>query len=336
MKKLFLIFPIMLVLYSCTFWGATNVPQIWFADLYFNENYTDIVCFNNYCYIASGPNGLRILDISDPSDCKEITGFTDLGLEEIIHSTSIEGEIGVILSNENIKILDFSNASSPVMISSVAVSGTQVFVRDDLLFVNEVDSLPYTLNTSVSETDFVIYDIADPLTPMEISRISGLNISNFIVSGDQVCYINTGQYFKILDISDITSPEEMETNPIKIYGKLVSDDNYVYLNSGTVIYSIDISISGAPVLKGRYYTGTDGNMNGNFAVSGNSMIFLAGNRVSLLNISDPVNITDRGDFLASFRYLGLSPGDFLSVDVYNENAFILSEHGFYIVSMAGY
>ena len=168
-------------------------------------------------YYASGPNGLRIIDVSNPSSCVEVPGFTETDLDETVCGLDIQGNICCLISDKKLTVLDISNVPNVVQLGSISgVSGTRVKIYGEYAYI--CSSVWTSANFNMSADDFIICDISDVSSPVEVSRLPDSPMYDFALSGNCLYYAEskdnfnlTGGALKILDVSDKAAPAEIIT-----------------------------------------------------------------------------------------------------------------------------
>lgn len=228
-----------------------------------------VVVSGSYAYVAVRDSGLRVVDVSNPSNPYVIGVLNyavpgwgwDCGLD-------ISGHYCYLTANgweDGLRVIDISNPAFPYQVGQcslwcardVAVSGLHAYVLADQRFSVIDISDPYNPNEvgfflslppnpsgiSVSGmTAFVIdssyfygFDIADPPNPQLIFDIPTPNYSGIEISG-QFAYIATlDDILFIFDVSDPANPVKVGyylSNPRGICNELSVQGTYAYVVSG--------------------------------------------------------------------------------------------------------
>ncbi|MBI5376321.1 MAG: hypothetical protein HZA77_12875 [Candidatus Schekmanbacteria bacterium] len=246
--------------------------------------FLDIKVSGNYAY-ASTVNGLKILDISEPSS-PVLTGayVTSTAVAKI---DVADGKAYLASDSEGIFIIDVTNPTSPSLLGTYGSSGEfqKLYISGDILYVADNDnglliidvsnpSAP-TLEGSYEETDYVfdvyvsgttaflaafsdgllIIDVTNPASP---SLLGTYNTTSFDPVSVQVAgtfaYLVSDYGLKIIDVSNPADP-----SPAGSYSRYneFSDVNVsgtkAYINEvdqGMLI--IDVSNPSAPSFLGIY------------------------------------------------------------------------------------
>jgi len=222
-----------------------------------------------------------VVDISDPASPRLITEGqgayfywpTPALVGDILFTRSLDGtSIG-----EGLAIVDLSDPDNPVLASSLSLEG---FEPTGLLAAGT-----HLLVFSYQEiTRLQIFDVSDPLVPVEVGRLESAvdppeRVEDFTVSGDTVYAAGSrdGVTYTIyaLDISDPSHPVEswrMELPAPNTITNIVSNEDTVYmrLNSGSLL-AMNIREGTFPYLGGGFPLRVS-----DFAVGGDRLYLAAG------------------------------------------------------------
>jgi len=214
--------------------------------------YNGLVVQGKYAYVFG--DNLRIYDVSSPASPKLVS-----------QTGSSWGFVtGAISGNYLTMANDFGgwgafvtyDVSDPLNVRRVSGAGT--------VSAGQIKIIGHTLFAlSHSRQDMRIFDISNPINPIQLSVISGISTSNWtfrdfrVQNGYLYAPYNSG--LKIYDISNLTSPTLVSTTA---YPSLVSESveiigNYLYIGSYSTVRKIvvyDVSNPAAPVLVGEIAT----------------------------------------------------------------------------------
>ena len=213
-----------------------------------SANYTyDIVVEGSYAYITDGSYGMRVVDISDPSNPTEVG---HLPANDNSYAIAVSGSYAYVTDlNTGLKIVDISTPSSPNLLSTVTTwnrawevaiykptpssQTTYALLSDGSGGLRVIDvsdpnspvekgrlsSRNYTYAASVSGTTayvadgsggLVVVDISDPDNPRELGRASSNNYSYDVAVQGNYVYVADGNYgLRIFDVSDPANPSEV-------------------------------------------------------------------------------------------------------------------------------
>jgi hypothetical protein len=258
---------------------------------------------NGKVYVAYGTAGLRIIDVSTPSDAK------------LLSTTALGGDSRGVVASGNyayvaggvsgVHVVDATNPSSPVKLSTIsttsatrargiAISGSYIYVAssDSGLGVYSISSPAtpslvgyfhpgshYGENVAVTGnvvglTDYnkiLFFDVATPTAPVGKGLTTTFKTGNegFAIAGNYA-YVPDGDSLKIFNIANLTAPTLMSKiyTGVGSYGYSAAvSGNYCYVASeGTGVRAINISNPASPVEAG-YYDGVP--QSRGIAVNGN-------------------------------------------------------------------
>jgi hypothetical protein len=116
------------------------------------ERVSDVAPFGNYAFVAAGPAGLFVLDVSDPSLPVLINTITGVEVDSLRVGASL-----LYAGGDELRIYDLSFPASPALIGHLPV-------RFRVANVDEGDGLAYDTRRVV--------DISNPFQPVEIAQVA--------------------------------------------------------------------------------------------------------------------------------------------------------------------
>lgn len=290
--------------------------------------YYSIAVSRGYAYMAYGSDGLRIIDIANPSAPSPVgqfsNGFSANGLD-------VAGNYAYVgMAGSGLKIIDVSDASNPKQVGSFSPGGTayNVNISGKYAFV------------AFSSAGLRIVDVSNPNSPVQVGVYDPpSNVYSVFVSGN-FAYLACSDGFKILDISNITSPilvsEDLggfTANNAYVSGK------YAYVTYNNTVTSslriFDISSPSLPIATSSVGLGGNGyavKISGKYAYVGGGVAGL-----KIVDISDVANPAVIGTYDAngtnyaygvdvsgkyafvSYGTSGLRVVDLLGADISNAN-----------------
>ena len=223
-------------------------------------------------YVAYGTAGLRIIDVTNPSNVT-LLGTADLGGDS--RAVVASGNYAYVAARDSgVYVVDVTNPASPQKIKTIqtprargiAINGSFIYVAAsdsgmgifDLtnpanpILVGYTGSSVYGENVAVNGniagiTDYgqiTFYDISNPTTPIKKGSTGSLTTGNegFAIKGSYA-YVPDGSNLKIFNIADLNAPVNVSEILTGGYGYLAAvDGDYCYVASeGTGIRSINIS-----------------------------------------------------------------------------------------------
>ena len=233
-------------------------------------------------YVAYGTAGLRIIDVTNPSNVT-LLGTANLGGES--RGVVVSGNYAYVAAMDSgVHVVDVTNPTSPVKLSTIntsrargiAINGNYVYVatRDSGLVVIDINiptNPTWLTNVSgldienVATTGTVVgislwssiwfYDVTNPENPIVKGSTPTLTNGNegFSIAGNYA-YVPDGDSLKIYNISDLMSPTFVSKIRTGGYGYLSANDgDYCYVASeGTGVRAINISNPSVPFEAGFY------------------------------------------------------------------------------------
>ena len=145
-------------------------------------------------YVADGHAGLRVIDVSDPSNPVEV-GALDTGNARGV--AVADGLAYVADGASGLRVIDISHPTSPVEIGALDTAGD---ARD----VEVVGSLAYVADSSSSSRwgSLRIIDISNPTAPAEIGAVGGgmSLVREVEVEGSLAYVVDPRSGLRIIDI----------------------------------------------------------------------------------------------------------------------------------------
>ncbi|MBZ0266300.1 T9SS type A sorting domain-containing protein [bacterium] len=314
---------------------------------------TDIIVEGEIAYVSTGISGMRILDISDPSQPVEI-GFSQLTNEAYHFSKSgnnlfvsdLEGSFGIvdvsdpanpeaIYRDETLNIVtDIKTIESTAFVASLG-GGLTIFDISDLTNPIEIGGVHPAPGYQVAIHEnyavlacgadgFAVIDITDLENPIVLTMLDPDWSTRNVTLVDHYLYCSSSQVFTVYDLQEPDNPQELQTFNIRSASNLVIQDDIGYLpnNHGYVVLDFanmeDIEILGSYYVERRI---------DDLALSGNSIFLTAGwDDLIILNNADPTDPQPLG------RYETYVAEE---ISIYQDYAYIIdTEHGIAIADIS--
>jgi len=198
----------------------------------------------DFAYVASGPEGLHIVDVSNPGLPLIVGTANTVGSAIMV---DVAGDYAYVADGDiDLAVVDISNPTAPAVVGSVLIpaSAFDVDAEGDYVFVAEcfvpgnsaltvVDVSDPTSPAIVASTDFPgeayriqvrrnlayvvggdddlqIFNVSDPLNPQPIGALAVPETPvGFAIDGDYL-FMGGGKFFTV-DISDPTQPAVVST-----------------------------------------------------------------------------------------------------------------------------
>ena len=157
----------------------------------------DVAVSGNLAYVADYYTGLKILDVSDPTQPEQIAVYDTPG---IAVDLAMSGNIAYVACyDRGLQIIDVSDPTAPRSLGSIPpVAGSHPRVEE----VTVSDGLLY-LGDNYGGT--VIYDISDPASPIFRSSTTNTFAADVVTIGNHA-YVAGAYWLNVFDISDPAAP----------------------------------------------------------------------------------------------------------------------------------
>ncbi|NQT34250.1 choice-of-anchor D domain-containing protein, partial [bacterium] len=230
----------------------------------------------NYAYIADRPEGIRIIDVSDPANPREVANqeIPDPAYEIVV----VDG-IGYVAGDQSgLRIIDLSDPENPDEIAFLDTPGYMmgVFVIDDIAYAAD------------GPRGLMLIDISDPENPETISSIDTPEWAvNVHVVGDYAYIADGTNGLVVIDVSDPDNMEQVGSynTPGLAVNVLVKGD-YAYIGDETGgLRIIDVSDPTNPDEIGSFETAEEAT--GVFVIGNRAFLGEGTGGFGVVDISDP-------------------------------------------------
>ncbi len=207
-----------------------------------------------YLYDRGGENhdkkGMVAVDVSDPSDPKNITGLDfDIKPRDI----KIAGDYAYVACGTSTHIVDISDPKNMEIVGSISVKeiyAANIEIKDNYIF------LASTRNYHEQKEGVVIIDISDKINPIFVKRLITKDVRAMTLDGDYL-YLGGYNFFESYDISNIEEIKFLgKANTYRIEergAKILSYGNYIfYGNSTNTLNIIDVTNKEFPKTVGHF------------------------------------------------------------------------------------
>ncbi len=228
---------------------------------------------NNKVYVAYGSAGLRILDVSTPSN-PTLLGVLDTPGEArnvVVRS----GYAYVADMDSGVRVINATNPAAPVSIRGIATSRARgIAINGNYVYVATRDS------------GLVVLNITNPANPTWLTNVRGIDVENVAAAGNVVAT----SLFNLIRFYNVTNPAAPVAGGQT--GTLVSGNeglaiagNFAYAPDGDSLRVYNISNIATPVQVGKVWTRGYGYA---AAISGNYVYVPADDRgLRVVNITNP-------------------------------------------------
>ncbi|AEJ61062.1 LVIVD repeat-containing protein [Spirochaeta thermophila DSM 6578] len=178
----------------------------------------DVMVEGTYAYVAWGPAGLGIVDVSSPSNLT-MTGWLDTAGDA--RAVVKEGHYVYLADGDNgLLIVDVSTPSQPV--AAAQVSG---FTASALTLMG---GYAYV---GTDGDGLVVVNVTDPSSPQQVAQKDvngGTNTVYAVAASDSYLYLSDAERIAMLDVSNPASPVEVASLSLPYVGGLEIHGGYLY------------------------------------------------------------------------------------------------------------
>ncbi|MEE9441935.1 MAG: dockerin type I domain-containing protein [candidate division Zixibacteria bacterium] len=251
----------------------------------------DVFMVGKLAYLATGSNGLIILDLTDPAHPVEIGKFDIFDEHLWARRVYVSGNYAYIVhgNRDGYTIVDISDPTNPFLVVQETKDfyATDFLVKDDLLLITDnvkglkiveasaleqfniigeyktssgVQKIDIRDNMAYAATDeghFYCVDISAPDNPLVVGEVLSDGIQKYgndvLIHGDYA-YVLQGSTLDIIDVSNSSDPNLISSVKYDWFGyKMTISDDLLYI---IAVFSgmqvIDISDPLSPVVIGEY------------------------------------------------------------------------------------
>ena len=270
---------------------------------------------DSLAYVANSSRGLRIINIADPSICREIGFFDPPGRD--VEGVYIEDTLAYLLdADSGFRVIDITDPTSPFEIDfyNTATWLIDIWVKDTLAYIANSDS------------GLRIINVSNPSSMSEIGSCYTRGGAFDIYVQDTLAYVACDSGLSIINVSNSSSPVELGFFYNSL-GDIWVQDTLAYLIDDDSLLIIDVSNPSSVSEVSSYYILWANNV----WVENNLAYITCSDSVCLriLNVSDPFSLSEVGFYKNPYqRASGLYVRDSLIyVCQYN--------HGLYIYKYTG-
>jgi hypothetical protein len=195
-------------------------PRLLGRTVPISENLRDIAISDNIAYVAAGMDGLRIINVTDPSNPLEIGSYNTPSEAD---SVVVAGKYAyVTCSYEGLRIIDIADPTTPKEIGFFKKGPYAEYYYDVFVVGN---------HAYLAVTDGLhIIDITNPTDPVEIGFFEGWSGRGVSVAGNYA-YVADGSGLAIFEVADPTDPtlKSYRSTPGDAM-KVTVDGNYAYIS----------------------------------------------------------------------------------------------------------
>lgn len=255
----------------------------------------DVAVAGNYAYIAAGPAGLQVVDISDPVSPKRVGGCSTSATLGVANGVAASGHYAYVADGyAGLQVIDVSDPAAPRKVGGYSFSPLVPYARDVKVAGNYV-------YIAASNGGLKIFDVTNPASPKPAGGLLTTSAFAVAVSGNLAC-VASGDFggMSVIDIGNPASPKWLGGFITPGIGQRVAiAGQYAYIADGdtsmqtlqTGLHIIDVSSPAKPKRVG-YYLSRDANC---VVVAGDYAFMTGGNSrldnswLNAMNVAKPAN-----------------------------------------------
>ncbi len=255
----------------------------------------DMDADNNYAYVAYGDGGMRIVDLSQPS-------LPQTGQHDIVGNPTDLAKVGgyiYLVDASDVKALDTSSPLTP----TIVVTYTANPARPSRIQLEGNDVFLSGLN------GFEIVNVSNPVSPTHRSSYhpQGNWLADSIIRGSYIYLAMDDGYndnLEIVDISDRDNPV-LAASTGSLYRRgtgLAINGNYLFLAENSNGSSVDSSLAIVDITNpAQPQIVVSHTITGSLETLAmvNDYVYLGGQGLRIVNVSDPLNPVDSGAYRIS-------------------------------------
>lgn len=208
----------------------SSAPKLIGSASLFADNGVCIDVEGNYACVGVGFPGLSILEISDPVSPQYVGSYGSYGPENYTQNVVVSGNYAYVIHDFELSILDISDPSASVLVSSYPTAVSDVAISGDHAYL--------------AADDVLILDVSNPSAPKLAGSYDTAGAYSIAISGNYA-YVVGGNGLIILNISDPVSPQLAGSySDSTISGSVTVSGDHVYVANrerGLTILHVEIS-----------------------------------------------------------------------------------------------
>jgi len=242
-----------------------------------------IVYMDGYVYFSHGRGGLRIIDVSDPTNPYETAFYETPGHARSIY---VKDNYAYYMGEQLLTIVDVSDPQQCVdlgtwsiqneRINEIHVQGEYLYATDDSGGMSIIDvsdpynpvqtgyfSQPQTYYRSygvwaqdtfayvsyhTSSLGLKVLNVADPYNPFEAGEYTGVGCQYNIEGSGNHIYLTDVYGLHVINVEDPTAPYQ-EGHLDAMLGRISLADNYLYISPWDSLYVVNVSNPANPYLE---------------------------------------------------------------------------------------
>lgn len=255
----------------------------------------DVAVDGDYAFVADGPFGLKVIDISDLENPVLAGSCTGGG----INAVAVEGDYAFLAGGKSgLQVKDISDPANPTLAGGLNLPGTtnDLTVAGNYIYISNLDF------------GLQVVDISDPANPVSVVTYSSLGeVTNGVaVDGDYAYTVGNNSGLQVVDISDPAHPVFVASYYMLGNTSCVAvDGDYAYaVNEHIGLVIFDISDPATPTALSEYSLpgiAYDIDIHGDLAFVANNISGL-----QVIDVSDPENPEHENSYDTDGQALGVA------------------------------
>ena len=236
----------------------------------------------DHAYVASGENGLVVVNVSDPEGLRYSGGYNTEGFA---NGVAVSGDHVYVADGENgLVVVNVSDPGNPQYTGRYDTDGEAfgVSVSDGHAYVADRYS------------GLVVVDVSDPTDPQYTGGYDTEHRADDVVVRGDYAYVADGYDggLVVVDVSDPTDPQYVNDSSSHHARAVTVSDDYAYIADNTVgLVVVNISDPAEPQRTGSYDTGS---ARGVAVVGDHAYVADHNNGLLVVNVSDPADPKEEG------------------------------------------
>jgi parallel beta-helix repeat protein len=234
-------------------------------------------------YVADGMAGLRLVDVSDPSDPLEIGAYDTPGYAEsvaVVEGTPPGHTYAYVADGHyGLRIVDVSDPAKPA----------EVGYACPLNYVFDVAVEGQYAYLAAAGAGLLVVDVSDPSHPVEIGSLNTPGYAYSIdVHGDTAYVADGWEHVQVIDVSEPAHPGELTAcqTPGWAFGVDIEDDVLYVADAFAGLQLVDVSDPARPARLGAYEI-PDGHAERVVVVGETAYVADLNSGLRIVDVSDP-------------------------------------------------
>ncbi len=289
------------------------------------DNILDIVVNGDYAYVADSEGGLRIVDVSDPTQPHEVGTYGTSGV--YANGVAVSNSTAYVTSGSGLQVVDVSDPAHPAEVGAYYISGRG--------YTNDVVVSGGTAYVADRWGGLRVMDVSDSANPSEISSYDMSGHAQDVFISGSTAYVATTEGLRVMDVSDSANPSEVGAYDTPIWisteGVYVSGST-AYIVGSTNVPNYDgwlwvVDVSNPTNLSEISAYDTSGGSMGVYV--SNSIAYVAAGPhggLRMIDVSDPTQPREVGAYV--------TPGAVNDIDVSGSFVYAVDVGGLRVVDVS--